>query len=105
MKQTINLTQWNETPSKIQDFIAQWKINKGYPNEVPLPTLGQCIELLIAVSYTYYHDYSDGRFLNNILLLNEAAIAWDGDELIDTLYFEIVAILKRRFARTFNSPV
>lgn len=104
MRQIISLQQWNDTPSNVQGFITNWKIRKGYPQESPLPTLGQCLELLLAVSYTYYHDYSDGRFFNNILVLDEAILAWDGDELIDTLYYEIVRILKRRFARTFNSP-
>jgi hypothetical protein len=103
MRQVITLNQWAETPPRVQAFIISWKKRKGYAHESPLLTLGQAIELSIAFGYRFHQDFSDGRFFNNILINEECVIAWDGDELLDTLYYAIVQDIKKRMAHsTFN---
>jgi len=103
MKQEITETQWAEMSKSGQDLISAWKHNKGYTS--PLLTLGQCIEFMVAISYNLHFDNSDGRFFNKILINNESVIAWEGDELIDILWFEITKILQFRLSRTFSEPL
>lgn len=110
MKQLIDLNEF-EPPEYVIEFILNWKKKKHYSESFNL-TLGETIELLMAVTYTFYRDDSDGRFFNNSLQNNESAIEWDGNkqegyELIDILYYEAIQLIKKRIARagTFNDPI
>jgi hypothetical protein len=100
MKQTIDLTKEPLT-DKERQLILIWKKRKHYTEE-PTLSLGEVIEYLIGISYTFHHDFGDGRFFNNILINNESVIAWDGepDELIDVLFYEVRAMLHKAFSRT-----
>lgn len=94
MKQVLDLTKEDITPKELE-FIMVWKRRK-FHNDLPTLTIGETIELLIATTYNLHKDHSDSRFFNNILSNNESAIAWDGDQLIDILFYEArIAIRKR----------
>lgn len=103
MKQDLAIP--TDTPEAVKNFIMIWKSRKY--DDIPSLTIGQLLELLLATSNSFHTNYSDGRFFNNILVQNEAIVAWDGDELIDTLWYEVVeniqTILVR--SRTFNENV
>lgn len=105
MKQIITIEQWNELTPRSQEFITLWKEKKGYPKESPLLNIGQCIELLIAISYSFRHDDFLHGTNNNCLVLTEVQIGWDGDELIDILWFSIKEHVKKRVNKTFNEPI
>lgn len=95
MKQIIDNETWEQTPSLVKAFIVHWK-QKKYPSESPFLTLGQCIELLFYVSRNYRQEDSDGRFFNHVISNNESSIAWEGETLIDILYYECVQVIKQR---------
>lgn len=105
MKLIVELTEDNSSPA-VRRFISLWKTRHQYKNLTEL-TLGEALELLVAVSYTVYHEDSDGRFFNTIIRGEELLIAWDGDELIDITLFEICQNLKHRFAsgRIFSDEI
>lgn len=94
MKQVLNLKEV-ETPTYVSHFVSVWKRNKGYGEELTV-NVGQCIELLIAVSYNFSKENSTGRFFNNALINEESFLGWDGDELIDILFFEVMKNLAMR---------
>jgi hypothetical protein len=92
MKRTISI---NGEPLSIQQTIHLWQQVKGYPviDEV---SIGDCIELLIATTYNLHHeDVAHGVF-NNLLTNTESIVGWDGKELIDILYFELITAIKKR---------
>ena len=91
MKQEIILAQ--NTVSSL--FIKAYKACKKYPNANVL-LLGEAIEILAAVSTNLHKEYSDGRFFNWVLMNTESSIAWDGEQLLDILFFEIEENVKRR---------
>lgn len=93
MKQSVSLP--HDTPPYIQEFILVWKKRKGY-QENPSLSLGEAIELIIATSNNLHNEDSDGRFFNHSLQNNESLIAWDGEELIDTLLYEVIENIKKR---------
>ena len=105
MKLYLTEQDWNETPPLTKQFIEIWKQRKNHDNQ--LLTLGQVIELLLATSFTFYKEDSDPRFFNNLLTNEESLVAWDGNELIDILYYECCQNIKKRLGkgRTFNSEV
>lgn len=105
MLQEISLSDI-DTPLPVYRFILLWKKRKHY-SQTPTLTLGEVVELLIGTSYTFHKDFSDGRFFNNILIGQESVLAWDGDELIHTLYYELVQVIKKRIyaSRTFNDSL
>ena len=81
MKQYIDFST-DPVPDNIYSFIMTWKDKKSYSSE-PTLSIGEAIELLVALSYGFHMEYSDGRFFNKILVNDESTIAWDGEELID----------------------
>lgn len=91
------------TDNSIRDFIMAWKFNKGYGDTHTL-TVGECMELLIAITPNLHVEYSDGRFFNKSLINSESSIQWEGEELIDILFYEIEQNIKARIGRqgTFN---
>lgn len=105
VKQFIKITEEN-TPPTVITFIRLWKERKGYVPILEL-SIGEAIELLMAVTYSFYKDDSDGRFFNNVLRADEVSVQWEGEELIDILYYEIVQTIKKRMgiAGTFNAPL
>ncbi len=105
MKQKIILTD-QEQPAYVSKFINLWKTKKKYPLDEEV-NVGQVIELLIATSYNLHKDNSDSRFFNNILVNAESVIAWDGEELIDMLFYEVIQNIKRLIShsRTFNEDI
>ncbi len=105
MKQQIRYHS-QEVPQNVAEFISIWKRRKKYSPE-PSLTLGECIELLIATTYNFHKEESDGRFFNNALTNNESSILWDGEELIDILFYELIETIKHRLARngTFTQEV
>ncbi len=103
MKQVVD---FNQQPKYIQEYIFLWKEKKHYLCDSKL-NIGECIELLIATAYNLHFDNSDGRFFNKILINNESVIAWEGEELIDIIYYELIENIKLRInsSRTFNQEV
>jgi hypothetical protein len=93
MKQVVILS--SDLPQTIKDFILLWKQTKGYSNPDSLD-VGEVIELLIATSHNLRHEESDGRFFNNILMNEESLIAWEGEELIDILFYEVIQNIRHR---------
>jgi hypothetical protein len=90
MKQLLNLT--SEDP-RVVEFIRIWMERKGYSGDL---TIGYCLELLIGITQNFHTDHSVGRFFNHVLENEESAISFDGEELLDILYYELrKAILKR----------
>lgn len=98
MKQQIDLTQQNLSDQEMQFLLIH--IKRKYHTDMPVLTIGMCIELLIGLTYNFHTDYSDGRFFNNILTNQESLIAWEGKELIDILFYEIRKSLKRLLKTT-----
>ncbi len=78
-------------------FIDTWKKRKKY-DEAQTLTIGQCMELMIGVSYNLHFEESDGRFFNKILTNAESLVGWDGEELIDILFYELVTTIQKRIA-------
>lgn len=103
MKQYIELTTSN-TPAPVKEFIHIWKYKKKYPQDSKL-SIGECIELLIATTFNLRYENSDGRFFNKILSNSESVIAWEGEELIDILFFDVKRAILQRLSRsgTFTS--
>ncbi len=100
MKQTITIEQWNDLPQGVQNFITNWKDKKGYSQESPLLTIGETIELLIAVTHNFHkEEFLHGTF-NNVLELDEVQIGWDGEHLIDILLYSVVGSIKTRMSRS-----
>lgn len=98
MRQSVLLTDWNETTPAIRDFIEVWKKRKGYTTQTL--NIGEAIEYIIGYSRNLKIEYSDGRFFNNILINGESTIAWDGRELIDSLFYEVEQITKHLLSVT-----
>ena len=96
MKQLIDLNL-EGLSEREWDFILTWKKRK-YHEDLPILTLGHCIELLIATTYNLHKESSDSRFFNNIISNNESVIAWDGNELIDILFYEVRQAIKIRLS-------
>lgn len=101
MKQSINFKE--KIPESISKFILIWKSNKGYDSDDNL-TIGQTIELLVATTYNLHKDHSDGRFYDKLLLNEESSIGWQGEELIDILFYEAAKNIEKRLwsSGTFN---
>lgn len=103
MKQLLDKSQFDEAPDFVRSFVTAWKQRKGYTTETL--TLGECIELMIGVSYNLRKDDSDGRFFNYILTNELSIVAWDGEEPIDVLWYEIIIAMKRRVATAGTNTV
>jgi NTP pyrophosphatase (non-canonical NTP hydrolase) len=95
MRQLINLYETDLLP-KEREFIIHWKERKHYPNTTSL-TIGEAIELLIATTTNLHKDDSIGRFFNNVLDNGESAVLYDGDELLDILFYAVKRAIKQRF--------
>jgi hypothetical protein len=100
MKQAIDLTT---ADPRIVTFITHWKQKKGYSSPDQL-LLGEVIELLIATTRNLHHEDGDGRFFNHLLTNNESSVGWDGQELIDILYYEVQEALKKLFSNSRVLP-
>jgi hypothetical protein len=87
-----------ETTPQIAEFILSWKRNKGYSPTFKI-TLGECQELLVAITPNLHIDFSDGRFFNKSLINAESSFQWDGDEPIVILFYEIEQNIIQRSAR------
>lgn len=103
MKQYVSLTGLSPD---VTTFILLWKKRKGYGEDLTL-TLGQCIELLVATTYNLHYEESDGKFYNKLLLNDETVIGWDGEELIDILFYEVIQAVRMRLNKggTFNESI
>jgi len=103
MKQVLEKPEYDAADPFVLSFAETWKKRKGYTTETL--SLGECIELMVAVSYNLHHDWSDGRFFNHILTNELSIIAWDGEEPIDVLWYEIIIAMKRRIANAGTTTV
>ncbi len=103
MKLFLSLAQMREMTTAEREFIDLWRTRKGYNNAEPL-SLGECLELLIATSRNMHKDWSDSRFFNNIMTNKESLLAWDGEELIDILWYEARQQIKKLMAKTYSEP-
>jgi len=102
MKQFIPLDQL--TPQE-RDHITRWRHIKHYDQERDL-SLGEILELIIALSYNLHTEWSDGRFFHSILVNEESIVAWEDEELIDGLFYEFQQQFKRRLSLgTFTEEV
>lgn len=105
MKLKLLPKDYDQMSPTAKRFIDVWKQRKGYTDE--FLSLGEVIELLMATTYTFYKEDSAGQFFNNLLTHDESAIGWDGDELIDILFYEVCQNIKKRISggRTFNQII
>ncbi len=88
-----------DIPYHIRLFVRLWKQKKHYDLSNNL-TIGQLLELIIATSTNLHKEDSDGRFFNHILKNDESLVAWDGDELADTLLYQALENIKKRCSTT-----
>ena len=106
MKQRMTVEDWNNLSPGVQEFIIIWKQKKRYTPENPLLTLGEALELAIAVAIRTDHGHSADGFLhgtyNHVITMTEAQIGYDGEELIDTVVYWCSEMIKFRLAHTFN---
>ena len=93
MKLLITEQQWQELPESHRRFITLWKGRKRYAND--LISLEQCIELLIGYSRSLHYDDILHGVKDNVLDKEEIVIGWDGEEMIDILWFYVKDTLKR----------
>lgn len=93
MKQVINFTA--DTPSNVKYFIKEWKRIQNYPQTDYL-TIGECLEILIGTTYNLRKEDSSGQFFNHLLTNAESIVGWDGQELIDILFYEVIGAIKKR---------
>lgn len=102
IKAIISISDWNETPENVQQFIIRWKEEAGYARESPLLNFVQCIEILSDVTRNMRKDdWLPSKWFQNMMENENSIIAFDGDaphEPIDTLYWEIVKSIKHLFA-------
>lgn len=109
MRQQLSPTEYNDIPPYVKDFIVTWKRRKRYTDETL--TLGQCWELLTGISRNLHMEFNvnwaDKRFFNYVLANEDSMLAWEGIEPIESIWYEIVKILKRDVATagTFNSDI
>jgi hypothetical protein len=96
MKQIIDYTT-SETPRNVQLFISIWKKNKNYPR-TQFITIGEALELLIGTTRNLHREDSVGRFFNNVLDNGDSAVLWEGKELLDILYWQVVQAIKKRLS-------
>lgn len=95
MKQHLNQSDFDQAPVSVQAFIVAWKKRKGYTE--PYLTIGHCIELYMGISYRLRtEDYSDTK--SYVLEGDEFVITWEGEELLDIVWYEVVQTLKKRIA-------
>lgn len=90
MRQFLLQSEWQQLSEKGQQEVLYWLKKKQY-REL---NLGVCIELLADISYNLHSDDSDGRFFDNILINHESVVGWDGQELINIIWFEICQNIK-----------
>jgi hypothetical protein len=97
MKRFITKLQFLELSPKAQQIIFTWQKQKGYIFD-PALSIGDCIELLTELSRNFNHDINMHGWYDNVLDLGEVSIGWEGEELIDILWFHCVQLLKKRLA-------
>lgn len=102
MKQFVTFTEHDLTLNE-KEFLFIWKKRK-YNDENPYLTIGECLELLVALTSNLKFDMSDGRFFNNMLINTESIVGWEGKELIDILFYELKLALRRKLATSYVFP-
>lgn len=95
MKQTTT-ELINERPSVRLCFLL-WKKYKGYDDS--FPHLGHLWEMIDVFSTNHKREWSDGRFFGHLIQNKESSMAWEGNEPLDILYYELVTIIKKRLTR------
>src|SRR2546421_4200645 len=98
MKRTITTSQFQSLPPKAQVFIFDWQRKHGYPFDPGLGVI-DCIELiqeLTPVAYSKDNGYNGWR--NHLLECQDMTLAWESDELLDDLYWELKEAFKQRLA-------
>jgi hypothetical protein len=101
-KQAITLQEWYDLPRNIQQFINLWQEKHGQ-TPTATPSLSQVLQLHRAVCRSQHSEESDGRTFNYNLIGEEFAIQWDGEQIIDIAFYEVVQGIKKRLALTVPS--
>lgn len=101
MKQFIDLDN-EEMSKKERDFIVLWKERK-YSDPSSTLSVGECWELLIALKGQHHEtsvidELIGGSYFNNVLLTEDLVLAYEGEELVDILFYNVRKELRRRFA-------
>ena len=96
MKQHISKSEIQTLSPKIQKIITEWKNQKGYLGGGI--TTGAIIEMLDAFSRNHRNEEILHGVKNHVLDMEEVVIGWDGDELIDTLFFLLIKLLAWRLS-------
>ena len=98
MKRTITTSQFRELPPKAQRFIFAWQQKNGLPFDPGLDVI-DCIELikeLTPPNYSKDNGYNGWR--SHVLECQDITLAWESDEIIDDLYWELKEAFKQRLA-------
>jgi hypothetical protein len=96
MKRHIKTSEFRDLPPKAQVFIFAWQRKKGYPCD-PRLSIGDHIELLCELSHKLRKDDGiDGNTWKNFILeLSDVVIAYEHEEFLDSLHYELVTLFKR----------
>jgi hypothetical protein len=96
MKKRITFDEWRELPIEWQVNISQYFINNYEEPKTELE-IGDILDLIRHYGFDYTEDeYKIEEWYNNAIILPEVAIGWDGEELIDILWYRFKEILKKQ---------
>lgn len=91
--------EFDELPTNNKLFLALWRQKNGY-KESKVFSYGELVELALVLTSDFHHDAIAERVtFNNMLEYDETQIAWEGNEPIESLWYELNFKLKKRITR------
>ncbi len=107
MKQRIDYATEDLTEHE-REFLKLWKLRK-YQDDTTILTVGDCLELLIALEgqrheVSVIDELLGGSYFNNVLVTEDLILAYEGDELLDILFYNVRKALRRRLSRSQFFP-